>query len=132
MKNVKRMALIIFTAVLLFVGALVTMIVGYADEYRTVRINYQFENGDTAYDSYIGVFNKDAEINIYVNNPTISGYTAVDDYNQAAPTTHINRTMTDDLTMSITYKPIEVPYTVTFFKQNVLDDDYTEVETLDI
>ena len=124
------MALIIFTAVLLFVGALVTMIVGYADEYRTVRINYQFENGDTAYDSYIGVFNKDAEINIYVNNPTISGYTAVDDYNQAAPTTHINRTMTDDLTMSITYKPIEVPYTVTFFKQNVLDDDYTEVETL--
>ena len=129
-KHVKQLMLVVFTAVLLFVGALVTMIVGYADEYRTVRINYQFENGDTAYDSYIGVFNKDAEINIYVNNPTISGYTAVDEENQPALTTHINRTMTDDLTMSITYKPIEVPYTVTFFKQNVLDDDYTEVETL--
>ena len=124
------MSLVVFSLILLVAGAFVTMIVGYADEYRTVRINYQFENGDTAYDSYIGVFNKDAEINIYVNNPTISGYTAVDDNNQAAPTTHINRTMTDDLTMSITYKPIEVPYTVTFFKQNVLDDDYTEVETL--
>ena len=52
------MSLVVFSLILLVAGAFVTMIVGYADEYRTVRINYQFENGDTAYDSYIGVFQK--------------------------------------------------------------------------
>ena len=136
MKNVKRMALIIFTAVLLFAGALVTMIVGSAEEYCTVRIDYLFQNGDKAYDSYIAVFNMHADVNVTITNPTISGYKPVDSPNEAeaqlAPITCIVESdLTENLTMTIYYVPDVVPYKVKYFMQNVYDDDYTANLTLD-
>lgn len=135
MKNVKRMALIIFTAVLLFAGALVTMIVGSAEEYCTVRIDYLFQNGDKAYDSYIAVFNMNADVNVTITNPTISGYKPVDSLNEAeaqpAPTTLLTGKMTENRTLRVWYVPDIVPYTVKYYKQNVYDDDYTADLTLD-
>ena len=135
MKNVKRMALIIFTAVLLFAGALVTMIVGSAEEYCTVRIDYLFQNGDKAYDSYIAVFNMNANVDVTITNPTISGYKPVDSLNEAeaqsAPTTLLTGKMTENRTLRVWYVPDIVPYTVKYYKQNVYDDDYTADLTLD-
>ncbi len=135
MKNVKRMALIIFTAVLLFAGALVTMIVGSAEEYCTVRIDYLFQKGDKAYDSYIAVFNMNADVDVTITNPTISGYKPVDSPNEAeahsAPTTHLTGKMTENRTLRVWYVPDIVPYTVKYYKQNVYDDDYTADLTLD-
>ena len=135
MKNVKRMALIIFTAVLLFAGALVTMIVGSAEEYCTVRIDYLFQNGDKAYDSYIAVFNMNADVNVTITNPTISGYKPVNSLNEAeaqpAPTTLLTGKMTENRTLRVWYVPDIVPYTVKYYKQNVYDDDYTADLTLD-
>ena len=132
MKNVKRMSLIIFTAVLLFAGALVTMIVGSAEEYCTVRIDYLFQNGDKAYDSYIAVFNMNADVNVTITNPTISGYKPVDEEDQPALTTRIvEPDLTENLTMTIYYVPDEVPYTVKYYLQNVYDDDYTATLTLE-
>ena len=125
------MALIIFTAVLLFAGALVTMIVGSAEEYCTVRIDYLFQNGDKAYDSYIAVFNMNADVNVTITNPTISGYKPVDEENQPALTTCIVKpNLTENLTMTISYVPDVVPYKVKYFMQNVYDDDYTANLTL--
>ena len=107
------MSLIIFTAVLLFAGALVTMIVGSAEEYCTVRIDYLFQNGDKAYDSYIAVFNMNADVNVTITNPTISGYKPVDEEDQPALTTRIvEPDLTENLTMTISYVPDEVPDTV--------------------
>ncbi len=136
-KHVKSAALTILTLILLSAGALVTMIVGYAEEYCTVRIDYLFQNGEKAYDSYIAVFEKDEEkeVDVTVTNPTISGYKPVDSLNEAeaqpAPTTLLTGKMTENRTLRVWYVPDIVPYTVKYYKQNVYDDDYTADLTLD-
>lgn len=135
-KHVKSAALTILTLILLSAGALVTMIVGSAEEYCTVRIDYLFQNGDKAYDSYIAVFNMHADVDVTITNPTISGYKPVDSLNEAeaqpAPITRIvEHDLTENLTMTIYYVPDEVPYTVKYYLQNVYDDDYTATLTLE-
>ena len=42
-RHIRQTALVLLTAVLLVAGAFVTMIVGYAQEYYTVQIDYLFD-----------------------------------------------------------------------------------------
>ena len=49
-----------------------------------VKVNGEKANlGDKAYDSYIAVFNMNADVNVTITNPTISGYKPVDSLNEA-------------------------------------------------
>ena len=59
-RHIRQTALVLLTAVLLVAGAFVTMIVGYAQEYYTVQIDYLFENGEKAHDPFIAVFSNTA------------------------------------------------------------------------
>lgn len=136
-KHVKQVMLIVFTAVLLIAGAVVTMIVGYADEspeYRTVRVEYYFENGKTAHDPYIAVFKKGASIDTTVINPIIKGYRPVDsleDNANPAPETKVKCTLNDNLKLNVYYLPESVPYSVKYFLQDIYDDNYKPALSLD-
>lgn len=132
-KHIRITALTVMSLFLLISCAFVTMIAGNAEEYCTVRINYLFENGDTAYDAYIAVFKKGTTADVTVTNPSIAGYKAVDSLestSQPAPTTLIEGEMTQDKDMTVYYVPVEVPFSVKYYMQNVYDDDYTADLTL--
>ena len=138
-RHIRQTALVLLTAVLLVAGAFVTMIVGYAQEYYTVQIDYLFENGEKAHDPFIAVFEKgDADSPVImdrtVTNPIIQGYKAVDsldqDTQQPAPTFKLQGELTENREYKIYYVPVEVPYKVKYYLQNAYDDDYTESITL--
>ncbi len=119
----------IFSVVLLVAGAFTTMIVGYASDYYTVRIDYLFDNGETAYDSYIAVFEKNSEVNVTVTNPYIQGYLAVESLEEDAdpmPTVDIQGQITEDRSMTVYYIPEIVPYKVRYYLQNIYDDNFSE------
>ena len=118
MKNhIRQTVLIVLTAVLLVAGAAVTMIVGYALDYRTVRIDYTFQDGSSAYDPYIAVIKMNEPVNIDVTNPIIQGYKAVvydEDGNKTPePFTHVQvESLTENMTLTVYYVPDTVPYKV--------------------
>ncbi|MER2080470.1 MAG: InlB B-repeat-containing protein [Ruminococcus sp.] len=138
-QHIRQTALVLLTVVLLVAGAAVTMIIGYAEEYYTVRINYLFENGEKAHDPYIAVFEKNDSdspviMDSTVNNPIIQGYKAVDspdpDIQKSAPTTKLQGELTENREYTIYYVPNLVRYKVKYFLQNAYDDDFTETLTL--
>ena len=76
-KHIKPTALVILTLVMLIAGAMVTMIVGYASDYYTYTFYYQYEDGTTAHDPYIAVFEKNSKMNLTVKKPDHPGISAV-------------------------------------------------------
>lgn len=134
MKHKQKTWMLLLLATLLIV-AFVSIIVVNAQEYCSVRVNYVFEDGESAYDSFVAVYERGASVDLNVTNPTINGYKPVEysDKGEALPAQHTVVTcdqLNDDLTRTVTYVPDYVPYTVSYFKQNIYDDDYTADLTL--
>lgn len=103
------------------------------------QINYVFEDGTTAAQSYSGTFAKGSGYSTTVKNPEVQGYAAT------APTAipegvTVNFTadaleysftgISRDIILNVVYKPALVNYTVRYYQQNVDDDQYTLVDTV--
>ena len=132
-KRIRPTALLIMTLVLLIAGAMVTMIVGYASDYYTYTFYYQYEDGTSAHDPYIAVFAKDSEMDRTVKNPIIQGYQPYDSKTEDAnlvTEVKLQGEITCNQTMTFYYKPEMVPFRVSYFLQNINDDDYTATLTL--
>ena len=132
--NIRQKTTALLTMAFLFVAALVSIIVVNASEHCTIRVEYQFKNGESAYDSYIAVVEKGQPVDIEITNPSLPGYKPVDSLDEStarpAPVTHIvHESLTEDITMKIYYVPDIVPYKVKYFMQNIYDD-YTANLTL--
>lgn len=103
------------------------------------QINYIFEDGTTAAQSYSGTFARGSGYSTTVKNPEVQGYAAT------APTVipegvTVNFTadaleysftgISKDIILNVVYKPALVNYTVRYYQQNVDDDQYTLVDTV--
>lgn len=94
-----------------------------APEYGTytIIINYKFEDGRTAANSWSATVANGATYTQDVTSPTVVGY-APDQ-----PVVQVNAS--EETTYTVYYKPAEVEFTVKHYQQNVDDDNYTLFET---
>ena len=97
-----------------------------------IVVNYVYEDGSTAFDSYAANIEENGSFETTVTFPTIVGYLPYDFEDNQINELHIDiKEVTRDITYTITYKPAEVKYTVIHMLQNALDDNYVEYETED-
>ena len=93
-----------------------------------IVINYQFENGTVASDSYTATLAEGESFSATVTFPTVQGYLPYVNETQQN-SLDLNYTAIDkDYTYNVVYKPTNVSYTVIHYQQNVDNDNYTEVE----
>ena len=94
-----------------------------APEYGTytIIINYKFEDGRTAANSWSATVANGATYTQDVTSPTVVGYTP------DQPVVQVNAS--EETTYTVYYKPAEVEFTVKHYQQNVDDDNYTLFET---
>lgn len=99
-----------------------------------IVINYVFENGEVAASPYTANVGAGTDFSATVENPTVQGYLPyVDENTETSVSVELNYTnIEQDYTITVTYKPTLVNYTVIHYQQNADDDEYTEVlrETL--
>lgn len=91
-------------------------------ENYTIRINYLFEDGTEAAQSWVGTFVAGSSYSLDVQSPKVNGY--------ITDTTQIKKNyeeITANETFNVVYKPTNVKYAVKHFQENVLGDGYTEV-----
>ncbi len=95
-----------------------------------IVIDYKFENGTTAADSYTATLAEGESFSATVVFPTVQGYLPyVGESAETRPTLELNYpSVSEDVTIHVTYKPTNVGFTVIHYQQNVNDDNYTEVE----
>ena len=95
-----------------------------------VVINYVFENGDTAAQTYTSKIGVSGNLDSTVTFPTVQGYLPyVNDARQDSHTFDLHGSqMTEDFVMTVVYKPTLVDYTVVVMHQNTYNDNYTEYE----
>ncbi len=98
------------------------MSVASEDEY-TIRIDYVFEDGTIAAESWIGTFTAGSSYTLDVDSPRVHGYVANKEKIEKK-----YASIDEDETFTVTYTPTTVEYTVTHWQQNVDNDEYTEVE----
>ena len=93
-----------------------------------VVINYKFENNEIVADPYTANLAAGSSFSATVTFPTVQGYLPyVNDERQDS--IDLNFTAIDkDYTYNVVYKPTNVNYTVIHYKQNLNDDNYTEIE----
>lgn len=92
-----------------------------------IRVYYQFENGETAAQTYEAEVSQGSNFTLNLTFPTVTGYLP---YIDDVQTDSINRTFENiQATQAITviYKPTEVNYTVKHYQQNADDDEYALV-----
>ena len=113
-----------------------TILVGNADTYYTVRVEYRFVDDSTAYDTYVAVLAEGTDVDITVTNPALPGYTPMKtktpEQGQAPELyTHLTyEDLSDNHVVTVYYVPVEVHYRVHYYKQNIRDDLYTEDLTI--
>ena len=93
-----------------------------------IVINYTFDDGTQAADSYTANVAAGSSFTATVTFPTVQGYLP---YLNEEQKNSIELNYTDiqkDDTIAVVYKPTNVDYTVIHFQQNLYDDNYTEVE----
>lgn len=90
-----------------------------------VIINYVFANDQSkqAADPWTATVKKGDTLNVTVTSPAVVGYTP----SQAQVT--FNKAINKDTTVTVTYTPAIVNFTVVHYQQNVNDDNYTQAET---
>lgn len=96
-----------------------------------IVIDYKFdENGTTAADSYTATLAEGESFSATVVFPTVQGYLPyVGESAETQSTLELNYpSVSEDVTIHVTYKPTNVGFTVIHYQQNVNDDNYTEVE----
>ena len=93
-----------------------------------VVINYKFENNQQVADSYVATLAEGSPFSATVNFPTVQGYLPyVDNVQQSSYEINIP-SVSENVTVNVTYKPTNVNYTVIHYQQNVDNDMYREVE----
>lgn len=90
-----------------------------------IVINYQFEDGTTAADSWTAQIGEGTSFSQTVTSPTIQGYLPYFNDAQNNDVCISVTNMSEDITHIVTYKPTNVNYTVIHYKQNINDDNYT-------
>lgn len=94
----------------------------------SVVINYKFENNQQVADSYVATLAEGSPFSATVNFPTVQGYLPyVDNVQQSSYEINIP-SVSENVTVNVTYKPTNVNYTVIHYQQNVDNDMYREVE----
>ena len=90
-----------------------------------VVINYVFADGSMAADSWTATVVEGSSVGQTVVSPTVIGYTP--DQSEIV----LDYEITQDVTITVTYQPAQVKFTVVHYQQNLNDDNYTEVEPRD-
>ena len=96
-------------------------------EKRTITINFVYENGSIASDPHIEQYPKDydfTEAPFSYPVPVISNYQAYVD-GQICDKISFTGQLTDNVEVTVVYKPMEVSYSITYSFQNANDDAYT-------
>lgn len=93
-----------------------------------VVINYNFENGTIAADSYTANLAAGSSFSATVTFPIVQGYLPYLEENQQNSIELNYSAVNQDDTYNVVYKPTNVNYTVIHYQQNVNDDKYTESE----
>lgn len=127
MKTWKRaLALVLALVMALSLVALPSFAAG-EDEKDTydVIINYVFANDQSkqAADPWTATVKKGDTLNVTVTSPAVVGYTPDQDK------VTFNEAINKDTTVTVTYTPAIVNFTVVHYQQNVNDDNYTQAET---
>lgn len=127
MKTWKRaLALVLALVMALSLMALPSFAAG-GDEKDTydVIINYVFANDQSkqAADPWTATVKKGDTLNMTVTSPAVVGYTPDQDK------VTFNEAINKDTTVTVTYTPAIVNFTVVHYQQNVNDDNYTQAET---
>ena len=93
-----------------------------------IVINYVFTNGEVAAQPYTATVAKGSDFSAVVNNPDVIGYLPHEGEN-AESTSSVTLNYTDiqeEQTITVTYKPTMVNYTIVYKLQNVDGNGYTE------
>lgn len=134
MKQAKRIAALLL-ALVMVVGMLPTVF-AEGNQNCLVTIEYVFENGETAAASWTASLAQGSEYTNTVDHPTVQGYAVDVDKSTVNPeTTGVEITadrtaialtnIQNDITITVTYVPALVDYTVNHYWQNAEDDQYT-------
>ena len=95
-----------------------------------IVINYRFENGTQASDSYTATLAEGESFSATVTFPTVQGSLPyVGESTETQSSYELNYpNISENVTITVTYKPTNVSYTVIHYQQNVDNDYYTEAE----
>ena len=92
-----------------------------------VVIHYVFENGEMVADPYTASLAAGSSFSATVTFPVVQGYLPyVNDARQDSIDLHYE-SVSENVTITVVYKPTNVDYTVIHYQQNVDNDQYTEV-----
>lgn len=85
-----------------------------------------------AFSSYVATLKYNGSLNTTVANPTIMGYAPyLGNAEESTASVVINETnITEDIVITVNYKPAKVKYEVHYYFQNIYDDLYTEDATI--
>ena len=121
--NKTKRVLSVVLAVLMLSSLIAALAIAADDDVCNVDINYVFADSRPAANSWTARISKGESINQTVTSPTVVGYAP----NQETVT--INQVIDDHVTITVTYQPVEVDFTVKHYQQNVNDDKYILAET---
>lgn len=141
MKQAKRIIALLLALVM--VAGMLPTVFAEGNQNCLVTIEYVFENGETAAASWTASLAQDSDYTNTVDHPTVQGYAVDVDKSTVNPETtgveiSADGTAIDltniqgDITITVTYVPALVDYTVNHYWQNAEDDQYTlhESDTL--
>ena len=114
--NKTKRVLSVVLAVLMLSSLIAALAIAADDDVCNVVINYVFADSRPAANSWTARISKGESINQTVTSPTVVGYAP----NQETVT--INQVIDDHVTITVTYQPVEVDFTVKHYQQNVNDD----------
>lgn len=121
MNKTKRVLSVVLAVLML--SSLIAALAIAADDVCNVVINYVFADGRPAANSWTARISKGELINQTVTSPTVVGYAPDQE------TVTINQVIDDHVTITVTYQPALVDFTVKHYQQNVDDDRYILAET---
>lgn len=129
-KRLRAGMFVLLTMILFVVTICCSAIVGFAEEFYSITIEYLFQDETTAYDPYVAVYAADTDVNINVRNPVIPGYKAKVSPESGADDALFTKISVENIsenqTIKVYYIPDAVPYRVRYFFQNIQDDSFTE------
>ncbi len=124
MKKIKKMLALLLAAVMLLTS-LSTVAFADGEQMHTVTVFYvRADNGDQVASPFTATITHGQQFTQTIPSPTVIGYEA----DQSVVT--IDQVINADLSITVTYMPAVVSYSVEHYQQNISDDGYTLVETV--
>lgn len=135
MKQAKRIIALLLALVM--VAGLAPAVFA-AEENVTVEIRYVFQDGEIAANSWTASIGQGTDLSQTVPNPAVTGYAAdsitpetLEGVSFTAEAVELNLTnVQSNVTLTVTYVPAEVSYTVNHYLQNADNDLYTLEDTV--